>query len=153
MIHRNNLRGAALAATLALTAGLGAPAFAQDQPLAGGTSGEAAGPGVSASTYGSGYTDGQAIGVEGGGAATVADGGTAETDSSAKLNDHMARQRATAMAKDDDERARSRTRTMVREGERVRSTTSTFYKQKGERPVRERVTTVTTPEGTTTTTR
>lgn len=151
MIVRN-ARGLTAAAILVLSAG-SAPAALAQVPIEGGTSGGVAGQGVSASTYGAGYTDGQAIGVQGGGAATVADGGEAETRSKATLNERRAMQNSMAMARDDDERARSRTRTVVRHGETVRSTTTSVYKQKGEPPVRERVTTTATPDGTTTTVR
>lgn len=39
--------------------------------------------------------------------------------------------------RDEDERARSPTRTVVRNGEVVRSRTSTMYRERGERPQRE----------------
>jgi hypothetical protein len=55
-------------------------------------------------------------------------------------------QRSTATARDEDERARSRTHTVVRQGEVVRSRTSSMYKQRGERPVRQVETTGTQPK-------
>lgn len=143
---------AALAAS-ALTASMIATPLAA-QTIQGGTAGGVSGPGVSASTYGSGQTttspEGASIGVTGGGEASAADG-TASTRSDAKLNDRRAMQRSVARARDDDERARSRTRTIVREGEEVRSRTSSFYKQKGEKPVRETVYSVTRSDGSTAT--
>jgi hypothetical protein len=147
-----DLRAAAVASAFALSALAGGVSA---QTVSGGSSGGLSGDGVSASTYGSGQQttgpDGSAIGVQGGGAATAVDG-TAATHSDAKLNERRAMQRSTATASDDDERARSRTRTVVREGE-VRSRTNSMYKQDGEKPVRERTYSVTTPEGTTTQTR
>lgn len=141
--------------TVALCALAGAPNMALAQTIQGGSAGGVSGPGVSASTYGSGTTsttaDGSTIGVQGGGAATAQDG-TASTQSDAKLNERRAMQRSTATAQDDDERARSRTRTVVRAGEDVRSRTVSRYKADGERPVRETVYSVTTPDGNTTTT-
>jgi hypothetical protein len=138
------------AALAAVSLALAAPAMAQT--ISGGTAGGVAGPGVSASTYGAGETDGQSVGVQGGGAATAIDG-TASTDSRAKVNERRAMQRSVAKARDDDERARSRTRTVVRNGEMVRSRTTSFYKQKGEKPIHENVYSVTTPDGQTVTRR
>jgi hypothetical protein len=97
---------------------------------------------VSAGTYGSGTTDANSVGVSGGGKATAADGGTASTDSRAKFNENMARQRSTATARDDDERARSMTNTHVRKDGRVRSRSMSIYKEKGEKPVIDRQTSV-----------
>lgn len=134
---------AALAASTLL---IGAPVLAQE--ISGGTAGGVQGKDVSASTYGAGKTDGQSIGIQGGGAATAADGGTASSDSSAKVNERRAMQRSVATARDDDERARSRTHTIVRQGEVVRSRTTSMYKEKGEKPVHESTYSVTTPEGT-----
>ena len=151
--------GARLAASIlaisALTAG-SLPGVALAQTVSGGTSGGVSGGDVSASTYGSGQQttnpDGTSIGVQGGGEATASDGGSASTQSDAKLNERRAMQRSVATARDEDERARSRTRTMVREGE-VRSRTISRYKQQGEKPEREMTYSVTTPEGTTTKTK
>ena len=147
----------ALASVLAigvLTCG-SAPGLAWAQTVSGGTSGGVSGPGVSASTYGSGEyaksPDGSAVGVTGGGEAGAVDG-TATTRSDAKLNERRAMQKSVAAARDEDERARSRTRTVVREDE-VRSRTMSRYKQKGEKPVREMTYSVTTPDGTTTRTK
>lgn len=148
----NRFIPAALAASALAFGAL--PAAGVAQTLQGGTSGGVSGQGVSASTYGSGVSttapDGTSIGVTGGGAASAADG-TATTRSDAKLNEQRAMQRSVASARDDDERARSRTHTVVRQGEVVRSRTSSMYKMRGEKPVREMTTSVTTPEGTTTT--
>lgn len=118
-------------------------------PISGGTSGGLSGQGVSASTYGTGTTDDNSVGVSGGGEAS-AEGGTASTKSDARFNDQRAMQRSTARARDDDERARSRTMTTVRKGDEVRSRTMSIYKQRGEKPVIERSTSITTPEGTVT---
>lgn len=150
---------AALAAAAALsTLTLAPAAFSQQaQPtttVQGGTSGSVTGRNVSAGTYGEGYKttspDGQSIGVAGGGEATAVDG-TATTRTDAKFNDQRAMQKSTAKARTDDERARSRSRTMVGPNDVVRSRTTTMYKQKGEKPVRETTTTVVRPDGTTTT--
>ncbi|WP_125445795.1 MULTISPECIES: hypothetical protein [Sphingobium] len=96
---------------------------------------------VSAGTYGSGSTDPNSVGVSGGGNATAADGGTATTDSRAKFNDNMARQRSVATARDEDERARSMTNTHVRKDGQVRSRSMSIYKEKGEKPIIDRQTT------------
>ncbi|WP_309643040.1 hypothetical protein [Phenylobacterium sp.] len=138
LLHQTS---AALAASTLLLAG---SAFAQ--PVTGGTSGGVSGRGVTASTYGAGHTDGQSIGIQGGGAAVAVDG-TARTQSDAKVNERRAMQRSVASARTDDERARSRTRTVVRQGEEVRSRTMSVYKEQGEKPIRESVYSVTTPEG------
>lgn len=90
---------------------------------------------VSAGTYGSGTSSPTSVGVSGGGTATAADGGIASTDSQARFNDHMARQRSVATARDDDERARSMTMTQARKDGAVRSRSMAIYKQKGEKPV------------------
>lgn len=146
---RSVLTSVALAGGLLCAAAPGAMA----QTIEGGSAGGVAGEGVSASTYGSGTTtttpDGGAIGVSGGGEASAADG-EAATRSTAKMNERRAMQNSTARARDDDERARSRTHTIVRQGETVRSRTTSIYRKKGEKPVHENTLTVTTPEGTTT---
>ena len=69
------------------------------------------------------------------------DGGTATTDSRAKFNENMARQRSVATARDDDERARSMTNTHVRKDGQVRSRSMSIYKERGEKPVIDRQTT------------
>lgn len=135
----------ALLAATTLALGL-TPGLSVAQTLQGGTSGGISGPGVGASTYGSGYTDGASIGVTGGGAANAGDG-TAATRSVAKLNERRAMQNSVATARDEDERARSRTHTVVRQGEEVRSRTTSFYKARGERPQHETVVTVVKPDG------
>ncbi len=148
MTHR--YRTMAAAAALMLT--LGAPlAMAQD-PITAGTSGGVQGRNVSASTSGSGTTDGSSRGVTGGGEAT-AENGRVRTDSSARLNDRRAMQRSTASARTDNEMARSRTRTVVRDGEEVRSRTTSMYRDRDERgpPVRTSECSRGTAEGTVTT--
>lgn len=148
MTIRRNLAGAPAmlaASAMALSLSL-APGLSVAQTVQGGTSGGVSGPGVGASTYGSGYTDGSAIGVSGGGAAN-AGYGTATTRSDAKLNERRAMQRSVATARDEDERARSRTHTVVRQGEEVRSRTTSWYKARGEKPVHESVVTVARPDG------
>jgi hypothetical protein len=90
---------------------------------------------VSAGTYGSGTAGEDSVAISGGGSAEAADGGTASTESRAKFNDNMARQRSTATARDDDERARSMTNTHVRKDGRVRSRSMSIYKERGEKPV------------------
>lgn len=129
-----------------LALAIAAPSLAQNAPIAGGSSAGVDGRGVSASTYGTGATDANSIGVAGGGAAT-AEGGTAETRSQARMNDRRAMQRSTATARTDDERARSRTMTTVRKDDEVRSRSMAIYKERGERPVIERECTITTAEG------
>lgn len=126
-----------MATTAALMLLLSAPASLAQDPIRAGTSGNVDGRGVSASTNGSGMTDGTSRGVTGGGTAT-ADGGRVRTDSSARVNDRRAMQRSTASARTQDETARSRTRTVVRNGEEVRSRTTTMYRDRDQRgaPVR-----------------
>ena len=120
------------------------------QTVVGGTAGGVQGRDVSASTCGSGQTDGASIGVAGCADAAAVNGGTADTSTRANVNDRRAMQRSVATARDEDERARSMTRTSVRDGEVVRSRTMSMYKEKGERPVREVESIRATPEGTTT---
>ena len=158
------LRATTMAASLALMLAASPSAFAQQHgqhrpqtapthqtPISGGSSGGVAGQNVSASTYGQGTTDGSSLGVSGGGAATALNG-EATTDSQAHLNQNRAMQRSTATAQTEDEMARSRTRTVVRNGEDVRSRTTSMYRDgDGGQPVRERVCTRSTPEGTVTT--
>ncbi|HVK42541.1 MAG TPA: hypothetical protein VM471_08685 [Phenylobacterium sp.] len=145
--RRTSARAPALIAASALALGLGlAPGLSVAQTIQGGTSGGLSGPGVGASTYGSGSTDGTSIGVTGGGDAYAGDG-TATTRSDAKLNERRAMQRSVATARDEDERARSRTHTVVRQGEVVRSRTTSSYKARGEKPERETVVTVVKPDG------
>jgi len=145
-----SLRQTAVSAALAMA--LAAPvAVAQDRPISGGTSGGVQGSGVSVSTQGSGTTNGSSLRVSGGGEATAIDG-RAETNSSARLNDRRAMQRSTAYARTEDEMARSRTRTVVRNGEDVRSRTTTMYRDRdGGPPVRTSECTRSTAEGTVTT--
>lgn len=137
--------GIATISAIALAAAV--PAFAQ---VSGGTSGGVSGEDVSASTSGYGSTDGQSNTVGGTADAAAGDGGTVDTNVRANVNDRRGMSRATANARDDDERARSRTRTVVRDGEVVRSRTSSMYKQQGERPVREVISTRATKDGTVT---
>ncbi len=137
-------------AVSALAIALAAPAAAQ--VVSGGTSGGVQGEDVSASTCGEGTTDGTSTSVSGCADAEARNGGTVSTGTKANVNDRRAMQRSNATARDEDERARSRTHTVVRQGEVVRSRTSSMYKQKGERPVREVISTRTNPQGTTTST-
>lgn len=125
------IASSAVAAVLAL--GVSFSAQAQTTTAGSGTSYQ--GRDVSAGTYGSGTTSPTSIGVSGGGTATAAKGGTASTDSQAKLTERRAMQKSTAVARDDDERARSMTRTQVRKDGVVRSRSRTMYKADGERPV------------------
>lgn len=127
---------------------LAAPASAQT--VSGGTAGGVRGQDVAASTCGYGSTDGSGATVGGCAAAEANNGGTATTSTVAKANERRAMQRSVAKARDEDERARSRTRTVVRNGEVVRSRTMSMYKMKGEKPVREVVSTRATPQGATT---
>lgn len=90
---------------------------------------------VSAATSGSGTSTPDSVQVEGTADAAAGDGGTASTDSTAKFNNNMARQRSVATARDDDERARSRTSTHVRKDGDVRSKSMSIYKERGEKPV------------------
>lgn len=117
------------------------------QEVTGGTAGGVQGRDVSASTCGSGSTDGSSMSVSGCADAAALNGGTADTSTRATINDRRAMQRSVAVARDEDERARSKTRTVVRNGEVVRSRTTSSYKERGERPVREVVSTRATPEG------
>jgi hypothetical protein len=148
MTHRTRLTAASAAVIMILSAPM---ATAQDRPISGGSSGGVQGSGVSASTYGQGTTDGSSLGVTGGGEATAVDG-RAGTRSSARLNDRRAMQRSTAYARTDDEMARSRTRTVVRNGEDVRSRTTSMYRDRdGGPPVRTSECTRATAEGVVTT--
>jgi hypothetical protein len=124
------------------------PATAVLAQTTGGSAGGVQQGDLSASTYGSGTTDGSSLGVTGGGEASAANGGTASTSSDAKLNERRAMQRSVAVARDDDERARSRTRTTVRNGGDVRSRTMSIYKADGEKPVITRDSSVTNADGT-----
>jgi len=139
---------AALAASALAISAFALAAPGQAQTISDGTSGGVRGQDVSASTCGEGSTDGTSMTVRGCADAEARDGGTASTNVTAKTNDRRAMQRSTAVARDEDERARSRTRTVVRNGQVVRSRTMSMYKQKGERPVREVVSSKTTPQGT-----
>lgn len=127
----------ALFAAAATAVAFASPASAQTQE---GTSGSVQGTDVSAGTCGSGSTDASGVRVTGCADALARDG-TATTTSKARVNDRQGMQRSTAKARDDDERARSMTHTRVRQGGEVRSRTMTMYKQQGQRPVREVVTT------------
>ena len=148
MINPTQLAATAAALALALS---GPAALAQSRPITTGTSGGVDGRGVSASTYGSGATDGSSLGVSGGGAA-IADGGEVRTRSSARLNERRAMQHSTASARTEDEMARSRTHTVVRNGEEVRSRTSSMYRERhGGPPVRESTCSRSTASGTVTT--
>lgn len=149
MFAFSNNRLIAASALALLVAG---PAAAQ-QPVTGGTSGGVQGRDVSASTSGTGTTDGTRIGTGGTADASATNGGTASTNVDANVNDRRAMTRSSADARDEDERARSRTRTMVRQGEVVRSQTMSRYKERGQPPVREVVRSTSTPEGTTTNTK
>lgn len=145
----------AAASALAISALTLTPVAAQT--VEGGASGSISRGDLSVGTSGSGSAttteDGRALGVSGSGAASAADGGTASTDSSAKLNERRAMQRSVAQARDEDERATSRSRTMVTPNDTVRSRTVTRYKERGQPPVREMTTSVTTPDGTVTKTK
>ena len=101
---------------------------------------------VSASTSGS--AQGTPDSVEAGGTADAgaANGGTVETDASAKFNDHMANQRSTATASDDDERARSMSRSHASTTGADVSHSMSIYKQRGEKPVVTQEHSVTTPK-------
>ena len=129
------MRKTMILAATGLLVTLSAPALAQSGGSRGSTPD---GRDVRAGTSGYGSTDGNSITVGGTADAGAANGGTANTRTRAKVNDRRGMQMSTAKARDEDERARSRTHTVVRQGDVVRSRTSTMYKQKGERPVRTR---------------
>lgn len=131
------------ASTLALSA-FAVPAVAQQVTT--GTSGTAQGTDVRASTCGQGTTTATSVDVSGCADASAANGGTVNTSNVARANERMGMQRSRASATDDDERARSMTHTRVRAGEVVRSRTMTMYKQHGERPVREVISSTATPQ-------
>lgn len=140
-------RTAAIAAsTLALIAF--APASGQTTQT--GTSGTAQGTDVRATTCGEGSTNQTTVTVSGCAEAEALNGGTVNTSNTAKANERMGMQRSRATATDDDERARSMTHTQVRQGEVVRSRTMTMYKQRGEKPVREVISSTARPQTTTT---
>lgn len=143
---------AGLASILMASAFVSTPLLAQQQPISGGTSGGVQGRDVSANTSGYGSTDGQSISTGGTADAAARNGGTADTSVNTRTNDRRGTTRATANARDEDERARSRTRTVTRQGEVVRSSTMSKYKERGQPPVRDVVRTSTTPKGTRTNT-
>lgn len=134
-----------LKAALAASAIAFAFAPAGAQTVSGGTSGTAQGTDVSAGTCGQGSTTATSVQVSGCADATAANGGTVKTSNRARTNDQMGMQHSRATARDEDERARSMTHTRVRQGETVNSRTMTMYKQKGQRPVREVITSNSTP--------
>jgi hypothetical protein len=144
MMSAYRLRAAFAASTLAIAAFGLAPAAAQ--VVSGGTQGGVSGQDVDASTCGYGSTDSSSVTVGGCADAEARNGGTADTSTRAKTNSRMGMQRSVATARDEDERARSRTMTKVRQGEVVRSRTMSMYKQRGERPVREVVTSTSKPQ-------
>ena len=123
---------------------LAVPAAAQT--VSGGTSGSVSGQDVSAGTCGYGSTDGSGTKVGGCADATATNGGSTNTSTRARANERRAMQNSVARATDDDERARSRTHTMVKNGQVVRSRTMSMYHMKGEKPVREVVTSKSTPQ-------
>lgn len=133
-----------LAASALAFAAFASPAAAQ--VVSGGTSGGLQGEDVSAGTCGQGTTDGTSIEVSGCADAEARNGGTVDTRTKAKVNDRRGMQHSTATSRDDDERARSRTHTVVRQGEVVRSRTTSMYKMRGQRPVRETSTIKATPK-------
>ncbi len=128
----------------------------QQQPtststVSGGTSGSVQGRNVSAGTSGTGYlitgpNGTQGTGVSGTADATAEDG-TVTTRVDGRSNEQRAMQRSSATARTDDERARSRTRTMVTPNDVIRSRTTSTYKARGEKPVRETVSTITCADG------
>lgn len=97
---------------------------------------------VSASTRGGGTSTPDSVNVTGGADAAATNGGAVTTDSRAKFNDNNAHQRSVATARDDDERARSMTNTHVRKDGQVRSRSMSIYKERGEKPVIDRQTSV-----------
>lgn len=101
---------------------------------------------VSASTSGSAEGTSDSVEVGGTADAAAANGGTAETEASAKFNDHMANQRSTATARDEDERARSTSRSHASTTGADVSHSTSIYKQRGEKPVITREHSVTTPK-------
>lgn len=141
-------KAAIAASALALSALALAPAAAQTVKT--GTQGTASGQDVRATTCGYGSTTSTSVTVEGCAEAEARNGGTVDTMNRVRANDQVGMQRSTARATDEDERARARTQTMVRQGEVVRSRTMTWYKQRGEKPVREVTTSTSTPKTTTT---
>lgn len=140
---------AALAASALALATLAAPAAAQ--VVSGGTSGGTPQDrDVNASTCGQGTTTPTSMTVSGCADAEARNGGTANTSVKAKTNDQRAMQKSSATARDEDERARSRTHTIVRQGEVIRSRTHSMYHERGQKPVIERTSSTSTPQGTTT---
>jgi hypothetical protein len=146
MMSAYHLRSALGASLFALAGFALAPAGAQTTA---GTSGTAQGRDVSAGTCGQGTTTATSVDVSGCADATAADGGTVNTSNRARVNSNVGVQHSSATARDDDERARSMTNTHARRDGAVRSRTMTWYKEKGERPVREVTTDSATPQQTT----
>lgn len=146
-------RAVALASALALSTLSMSPALAQTAQ-GGAASGISRGDlsvGTSSSGQATTTPDGRAVGVTGSADAAAANGGQVATDTAARLNERRAMQSSTATARDEDERATSRSRTIVTPNDMVRSRSMTRYKERGAPPVRETTTTVTRPDGTTTT--
>ena len=101
---------------------------------------------VSASTSGSAEGTSDSVAAGGTADATAADGGTAETEATAKFNEHMANQRSTATASDEDERARSMSRSHASTTGADVSHSMSIYKQRGEKPVVSKEHSVATPK-------
>lgn len=118
-----------------MAAALLLPSAALAQQTAGSASQTPTTGDVSAGTFGSGTSTEDSVAVSGGATAEARNGGTATSESTARFNERMARQRSTARASDDDERARSSTMTHVRKDGAVRSRSMSIYKQRGEKPV------------------
>jgi hypothetical protein len=127
------------------TAALVMSGAASAQQTAGSTASTPTTGDVYASTRGSGTSTPDSVEVSGGGEATAANGGTATSDSTARFNNQSARQRSVATARDEDEHARSRTNTTVRRDGQVRSRSMSIYKERGEKPVIDRDTSVSRP--------
>jgi len=115
---------------------LAAPALAQTKSGSAGTSSPTTGD-VRVGTTSEGTSGNGALGVSGTADATAANGGTVSTTGDARFNteNNTARQRSTAIARDEDERARSRATTRINPQGDVRSQSMTIYKQRGERAV------------------
>lgn len=140
---------------VALAFAVGAATAQTDPPASGSVTGgsgtaDAAGD-VSAATSGTGTMTPDGVAVTGAANAAAADGGTATSRSDAQIVGDRAMARSTASARDDDDRARSRTKTQVQKDDAVRSRSMSIAKEKGERPVIERCSTIAGADGTVTT--
>jgi hypothetical protein len=135
-----------LIASAAALVALPGIAMAHEAPTTGTTASTPTTGDVSASTGGTAQGTQDGVGVTGTSDAAAANGGTAETQASATLNNNTARQTSSATATDEDETARSTTRSKASKKCADVSHSKSMYKQDGEKPVMTHEHDVTTPK-------